>query len=76
MENRYKNEKLVQNAKSFRMLFDTVKILRHSRGFYSRLYNDLMKNIKYNKEDLIDHLHNSELPKFKDTFDVVMYLEG
>ena len=76
MGNNYNNEKLVQNAKSFRMLFDTVKGLRHSQGFYSRLYNDLMENIKYNKEELVDHLNNSELPKFKDTLDVVMYLEG
>lgn len=76
MTNNYKNEKLVQNAKSFRMLFDTVKSLRHSQGFYSRLYNNLMENIKYNKEDLVDHLHNSELPKFKDSLDVIMYLEG
>ena len=76
MGNNYKNEKLVQNAKSFRMVFDTVKSLRHSQGFYSRLYNDLMENIKYNKEDLSDFLNNSELPKFKDTVDVVMYLEG
>ena len=76
MGNKYKNEKLVQNAKSFRMLFDTVKGLRHSQGFYSRLYNDLMENIKYNKAELVEHLNNSELPKFKDTLDVVMYLEG
>ena len=76
MGNNYKNEKLVQNAKSFRMLFDTVKGLRHSQGFYSRLYSELMENIKYNKKELVDHLNNSELPKFKDTLDVVMYLEG
>ena len=36
---------------------------------------DLMENIKYNKEELVDYLNNSELPKFKDTLDVVMYLE-
>ena len=76
MSNNYKNEKLVQNAKSFRMIFETAKGLRHSQGFYSRLYNDLMENIKYNKEELVDCLNNSELPKFKDTLDVVMYLEG
>ena len=76
MGNNYKNEKLVQNAKSFRMVFDTIKGLRHSQGFYSRLYNDLMENIKYNKEELVDYLNNSELPKFKDSLDVVMYLEG
>ena len=76
MGNNYKNEKLVQNAKSFRVIFDTIKGLRHSQGFYSRLYNDLIENIKYNKEELSDFLNNSELPKFKDTVDVVMYLEG
>lgn len=76
MSNSYKNEKLVQNAKSFRMIFNTIKDLRHSQGFYSRLYNDLMENIKYNKEGLVDCLNNSELPKFKDSLDVIMYLEG
>ena len=75
MGNNYKNEKLVQNAKSFRMILETAKGLRHSQGFYSRFYNDLMENIKYNKEELVDYLNNSELPKFKDTLDVVMYLE-
>ena len=76
MGNNYKNEKLVQNAKSFRMVFDTIKSLRHSQGFYSRLYNELIENIKHDKEGLVDYLNNSELPKFKDTLDVVMYLEG
>lgn len=76
MGNNYKNEKLVQNAKSFRMMFDTVKSLRHSQGFYSRLYDALMHNIENNKEDLLDYLNNSELPKFKDSLDVIMYLEG
>ena len=76
MGNNYKNEKLVQNAKSFRMILETAKSLRHSQGFYSRLYNDLMENIKYNKEELVDRLNDSELPKFKDSLDVIMYLEG
>ena len=76
MGNNYKNEKLVQNAKSFRMVFDTIKVLRHSQGFYSRLYSDLMEDIKYNKENISNFLNNSELPKFKDSLDVVMYLEG
>ena len=76
MGNNYKNEKLVQNSKSFRMILNTVKELRYSQGFYSRLYNDLMEDIKYNKENISDFLNNSELPKFKDTLDIVMYLEG
>lgn len=76
MSNNYKNEKLVQNAKSFRMILETAKGLRYSQGFYSRLYSDLMEDIKYNKENISNFLNNSELPKFKDTLDVVMYLEG
>lgn len=76
MGNNYKNEKLVQNAKSFRMILETAKGLRYSQGFYSRLYNDLMEDIKYNKDNISDLLNNNELPKFKDTVDVVMYLEG
>lgn len=76
MGNNYKNEKLVQNARSFRMIFDTVKTLRYSQGFYSVLYDALIDNIKNNREDLLDLLNNSELPKFKDKSDVIMYLEG
>ena len=76
MSNNYKNEKLVQNAKSFRMILETAKSLRHSQGSYGRLYTSLMEDIKYNKENISDFLNNSELPKFKDTLDVVMYLEG
>ena len=76
MGNNYKNEKLVQNTKSFRMILETAKGLRHSQGFYSRLYRDLMEDIKYNKENISDFLNNSELPKFKDSLDVIMYLEG
>lgn len=76
MVTNYKNEKLVQNARSFRMILETAKGLRYSQGFYSRLYNDLMEDIKYNKENISYFLNNSELPKFKDSLDVVMYLEG
>lgn len=76
MGNNYKNGKLVQNAKSFRMVFETIKSLRHSQGFYSRLYASLMEDIKYNKENISNCLNNSELPKFKDSLDVIMYLEG
>lgn len=76
MGNNYKNEKLVRNAKSFRMILETAKGLRYSQGFYGRLYNNLIENIKYNKEELADYLNNSKLPKFKDTLDVIMYLEG
>ena len=76
MGNNYKNEKLVQNSKSFRIMFETIKGLRYSQGFYSRLYTDIMEDIKYNKENISDFLNNNELPKFKDSLDVVMYLEG
>ena len=76
MGNNYKNEKLVQNAKSFRMVFNTINSLKHSQGFYSRLYSELMEDIKYNKKNISDFLNNSELPKFKDALDVVMCLEG
>lgn len=76
MGNNYKNEKLVQNAKSFRMILETAKGLRHSQGFYGRLYTSLMEDIKYNKENISNFLNNSELPKFKDSLGVIMYLEG
>lgn len=76
MGNNYKNEELVQNAKSFRMILNTIKDLRHSQGFYSRLYNNIMEDITYNKEGLAYYLNNTELPRFKDSLDVIMYLEG
>ena len=75
MGNKYKNKKLVQNAKSFRMIFDTVKILRHSQGFYSRLYDDYMEIINNDKERFAFYLNNETLPKFKNSVDVVKYLE-
>ena len=76
MGKNYKNEKLVQNAKSFRTMLDTIKGLRYSQGFYSRLYNNLMEDIKYNKKNISYFLNNDEFPKFKDSLDVIMYLEG
>lgn len=76
MGNNYRNEKLAQNAKSFRTIVNTIKNLRYSQGFYGRLYASLMEDIKYNKENISNFLNNSELPKFKDSLDVVMYLEG
>ena len=76
MGNNYKNEKLVQNTKSFRMVFDTIKRLRHSQGFYNMLYYELMEDIKHNKENISNFLNNSEMPKFKNSLDVIMYLEG
>lgn len=76
MSNNCKNKKLVQNAKSFRMIVNTIKDLRYSQGFYGRLYVSLMKDIKYNKENISNFLNNSELPKFKDSLDAIMYLEG
>ena len=58
------------------MIVNTIKDLRYSQGFYGKLYASLMEDIKYNKENISDSLNNNELPKFKDTLDVVMYLEG
>ena len=55
---------------NYELLFSTVKSLSNSQGYYGRLLNSL---INMNEDERLELINN--LPIFKDTVDVVMWLE-
>ncbi len=55
---------------NYELLFSTVKSLSNSQGYYGRLLNSL---INMNEDELLELIN--DLPTFKDTVDVVMWLE-
>lgn len=55
---------------NYELLFNTVKSLSNSQGYYGRLLNSL---INMNEEERLELINN--LPTFKDTVSVVMWLE-
>ena len=59
--------------KNTELFIKTIDTLAGSQGFYSRLSQDIHDAI--NKDSsMIDKLNNG-LPEFKDSLDVMMYLE-
>lgn len=59
---------------NYTMLVNTVDTLKSSQGFYSRLAAELAEMPEEDKEQLKEQLANQ--PKFNDSLDVVMFLEG
>lgn len=55
---------------NYELLFNTVKSLSNSQGYYGRLLNRL---INMNEDERLELINN--LPTFKDAVDVVMWLE-
>ena len=55
---------------NYELLFSTIKSLSNSQGSYGRLLNSL---INMNEDERLELINN--LPTFKDTVDVVMWLE-
>ena len=55
---------------NYELLFNTVKSLSNSQGFYGRLLNTL---INMNEDERLELINN--LPIFNDAEDVVMWLE-
>ena len=55
---------------NYELLFNTVKSLSNSQGFYGRLLNNL---INMNEDERLELINN--LPTFNDAVDVVMWLE-
>lgn len=49
-------------------IMDTVKELSHSQGLYCRLYEELMDN-----EEVLNYLVSQN---FKDSLDLIMFIEG
>ena len=55
---------------NYELLFNTVKSLSNSQGYYGRLLNTL---INMDEDERLELINN--LPTFNDTLDVVMWLE-
>ena len=55
---------------NYELLFNTVKSLSNSQGYYGRLLNSL---INMNEDERVELINS--LPTFNDTVDVVMWLE-
>lgn len=55
---------------NYNLLFNTIETLRHSQGFYGRVFNTI---INLSENELYDFILS--LPKFKDNIDVILYFE-
>ena len=60
---------------NFSLFMDTVKSLRCSQGFYSRIAAQIDAMDELELQELEENL-NSLNVQFKDAVDIVMYLEG
>lgn len=59
-----------KKCNNYELLFNTVKSLSNSKGFYGRLLNSL---INMNEDERLELINN--LPIFNDAVDVSMWLE-
>lgn len=55
---------------NYKLFYDTIKALSSSQGSYGRLLREIDNLDEWNKQDLID-----QLPNFKDTVDVILFIE-
>ena len=55
---------------NYELLFNTVKSLSNSQGYYGRLLNSL---INMNEDERLELINS--LPTFNDAVDVIMWLE-
>ena len=59
---------------NYKIFLDTINSLRYSQGFYSRLARDVEEMGTEEKDHLKNYLNG--LPAFKDSLDVVLFLEA
>ena len=59
-----------ERQENYELLYNTVKTLSKSQGFYGRCLQNLDELTEYQKQKIIEHL-----PKFEDGLDVVLWLE-
>lgn len=55
---------------NYKLFYDTIKALSYSQGSYGRLLRMLDNLDELDKQDLID-----QLPDFKDTLGVILFIE-
>ena len=58
---------------NFELFLDTVNTFKYSQGFYSRMARDIAKWSDDQRAEAKEYFNG--LPQFKDTLDVVMFLE-
>lgn len=56
-------------------ILKVIEELSHSQGFYSRLYRELIDLKENNIEDYNNVMNALELENFKDSVDLILYLE-
>lgn len=59
---------------NYKLFIATVNMFKHSQGFYSRIARDLDEMTSEQRQEVIDYFNSLDV-KFKDTLDVVMFLE-
>ena len=59
---------------NYKLFIATVNTFKYSQGFYSRIARDLDEMTSEQRQEVIDYFNNLDV-KFKDTLDVVMFLE-
>lgn len=55
---------------NYNLFYNTIKSLSYSQGSYGRLLREIDNLDDWNKQDLID-----QLPDFKNTIDVILFIE-
>lgn len=59
-----------EQINNYNLLFNTVETLRHSQGFYGKVFNAI---INLSENELCELIQS--LPKFNDTTDVSLFFE-
>lgn len=67
MTNKYKN--------NFKVFTRTIKTLSNSQGYYSRMWNNI-KSKSYSKLKNFRNVLNNIDIEFKDSVDVILFIEG
>ena len=55
-------------------ILDTIEGLSHSQGFYSRLYEYIMRLRDNSPENYTNYMKDLESHNFKNSVDLIMYL--
>lgn len=55
---------------NYNFFYNTIKSLSYCQGSYGRLLREIDNLDEWNKQDLIE-----QLPNFKDTVDVILFIE-
>ena len=69
------NERKEDSDMKMNEIMDTIKMLAQSQGFYGRLLRSLEEAYEENYDAFMEFMNELEEQNFKDTVDLVLYLE-